>query len=281
MNNRELSQLCDSLRNLYQSGINIDARDNVRRAKWKVSLCQTILRIEETSLDYWLGQAPGTANDPVTCMNPWPQLKSISHSGTTMSLRPPEHNELLELLSEVVLFLDAQLGSKIPQATPSQGDSQRLPIGAPEIGEPVKPYRCFTHTGLFEANQTQYRELIETAHDGRYDLFIDASTGEHGLRPAGATFVLGDKLLSPQQASYLTELVELGRPVPAEKLTKLDRVKYPKETLRKARRKVEFDRTGRDQDYRIFKTVRGGIPKYMFAPPEGISFLVIRYTHSP
>jgi hypothetical protein len=276
MNTHELSLLCDSLRNLYQIGINIDARDVVQSTKWKDSLFQAILRIEQTSLDYWLGQAPGTADDPVTCMNPWPLLKSICHNKTTLSLQPPAHADITRLLGEIVLFIDAHptsttaTSSKELDHSSQSTDKERDGPKAPE------PYMCFTHQGSAKISEGRYRKLVAAAQSGHFDLFIDAVTGEHGYRPAGENdFALGKMALSAQRAAYLVELVEKQRPISPYKLTQLNKLKHPRRVLLAARRLVETD--GDRSDWRVFRSVQqDGVTKYHFSPPSDFTYAVIR-----
>jgi hypothetical protein len=276
MNPPELSQIRDLLLGLYQRGADISPVDLLNKKKWMAELRHTVLGLEQSDWDGWLERAEGTADDPVKRMHPWPQLKRICHMGTTASLRPPDHAELVQLLAEILLYIDAHTTPHVGTTSDGAGDSSQS-TGKQHDG-PKTPhlYMCLTHEGAKSIDEGQYRDIVAAAHDGGFDLFIDAVTGAHGYRPAGDNdFKLGKKALSPQQASYLTELVEEKRPVSPYKLKMLDKIKHPRKLLLAARRLVETD--GSNSNWRVFRSVQqDGVTTYHFSPPPGFTYAVIR-----
>lgn len=181
---------------------------------------------------------------------------------------PGEHVEIV-FLEDLLAILDGRI--------------QRVPDWrhAPGVREPDQSSGSafcvlVAHDGARPIDEAAYRDIVGRADE--FDLFIDTlARVEAGRCRASRRLPDGTvegATLTPLHASILVELIERRQALGAGELPGLASHRSSEKQVEAARRAVDV-KLGRYQ-WRALQLIRGDVSRYLFAPPEGFRFAVIR-----
>lgn len=189
------------------------------------------------------------------------------------ALHGPGERVELAFLEDLVEVRDGRLQRRRP-APPMVREPTTI------YGEPPPPFcMLVAHDGRRPIGEEEYRTVVARA-DG-LDLFIDTMTKvEAGRYRASRRDTQGsseETALTFQQAHALIELVERRKGLRAAELSALSAYGSPEKQVEAARRAVDV-KLGRYQ-WRALHLLKGDereANRYLFNPPEGFRFAVVR-----